>query len=286
MPQLAAARIEKRGNILVLLLLLLGILAQWPDELRWGDGLELVAVSSHLGVAHPPGYPLLTLLGRATLFLPGENPYRAMLWISRASVLACALGLYSWLKAVLGLQLSAPGWRCFTAGVVAISFAWGGSLWPALVVVEVYGLNAALLVWVACLLARAPNEGQDIGRRALLLASCLEGLALANHISSLCMLPLLLSSIWRQARATRQLGSATSSAALLLGIPVALYATLLPRAAVEHGIAWGGTRDLRSLLVHLSGGEYGSLKFLMEDLNTPFDLYSWAPFFVKDPARL
>ena len=42
-----------------------------------GDMPELAAVAANLGVAHPPGYPLLTLMGHLFSAVPlGPVPFR------------------------------------------------------------------------------------------------------------------------------------------------------------------------------------------------------------------
>ena len=74
-----------------------------PAPIQWGDGLELAAVSSHLGVAHPTGYPLFTLLGWIAEKLPVYTPYARLLLLGRlfscATVLAIALLIRTRLRA-------------------------------------------------------------------------------------------------------------------------------------------------------------------------------------------
>ena len=53
-----------------------------------GDSGELVAEACHLGVAHPPGYPLFTLLVHAAVQLPIEGTTPG--W--RANMLCCFCG--------------------------------------------------------------------------------------------------------------------------------------------------------------------------------------------------
>ncbi|MEA3409505.1 MAG: DUF2723 domain-containing protein, partial [Candidatus Eisenbacteria bacterium] len=43
-------------------------------SLCWGDSAEFVAVAATLGIAHPPGYPLYTLLGALAVRLPFGTP--------------------------------------------------------------------------------------------------------------------------------------------------------------------------------------------------------------------
>ena len=50
-------------------------LATMPRGLVWGDGIELVSVASTLGIAHPTGYPLFTLLGYVFSNIPFGTAY-------------------------------------------------------------------------------------------------------------------------------------------------------------------------------------------------------------------
>lgn len=56
-------------------------------DIALGDSAEFVTVAATLGVAHPPGYPLLSLLGHALTWLPvGPLPFS----VNLISVLASA----------------------------------------------------------------------------------------------------------------------------------------------------------------------------------------------------
>jgi len=64
--------------------------------LPFGDGPELIAAAACLGVAHPPGYPLYTLLGWVALQVPaGEPAWRVNLLSGLFAALAC--GAAAWL---------------------------------------------------------------------------------------------------------------------------------------------------------------------------------------------
>jgi len=48
----------------------------------WGDSAEFVTVATTLGIAHPPGYPLYTLLGALVVRLPFGTPFLRMSLLS------------------------------------------------------------------------------------------------------------------------------------------------------------------------------------------------------------
>ena len=55
------------------------------------DSLEFQVVLPTLGIAHPSGYPLLTLLGYIAIHLLPVEPYTAMLLLCRAAALLSLL---------------------------------------------------------------------------------------------------------------------------------------------------------------------------------------------------
>ena len=57
----------RRAPWVVGLLVFLLYLATTCPTVYFGDSGELIAAADSLGVAHPPGYPLYTLLGRLML---------------------------------------------------------------------------------------------------------------------------------------------------------------------------------------------------------------------------
>ena len=103
------------------------------------DSLEFQVVLPTLGIAHPTGYPLYTLLGWLwTHLLPlGDAAYRANLFSALAAALTVAL-LYRLLARVTGARVPA----LLAAAVFAISPLWGS---PA-TLAEVYALHGLFLV--------------------------------------------------------------------------------------------------------------------------------------------
>ncbi len=156
------------------------------------DGLFLMAADS-LGVAHPPGYPLYTLICHLFMQLPFGSP--------------AFLGHLS--SGVLGALACGAVWFCarhLGAGPVsALAAAWifGASehVWSQAIIAEVYTLNALLFFAVYALLLRAAQDEGAARDRALIWAAVLYGLSLANHwpLMGLTTFGLLLAivPVWR-----------------------------------------------------------------------------------------
>src|SRR5574341_986895 len=115
-------------------------LATAARDIVVGDPTEFVIVSLTGGIAHPPGYPLLTLLGRLFSALPlGEPAFR----VSLVSVLAGA-GTAG-LVAITAVRLGAPG---AAAVIGSIAFATTAVVWRWSVVPEAFPLNDLLVAWI------------------------------------------------------------------------------------------------------------------------------------------
>ncbi len=173
------------------------------------DGLFLMA-GVHLGVAHPPGYPIYTLIVHLFTRLPfGEPAFLGHLSSAVLGALACG-AVYACAR-LLGASL-----------VPALTAAWlfgvSEQFWSQAIITEVYTLNALLFfaIWALVLLgARDPRR-----RWALWCAAVAWGAGLANHwpltVLATPGLALALLPAWREVlpRLPRLLGVALVTAAL------------------------------------------------------------------------
>ena len=220
-------------------------LAAAPD-VTWLDSPELAAGSVGLGIAHPPGHPLVMLLDKLVcLLMPlGAAAFRTNL----ASGLAMATSVAA--LSALAAVVAQPLWREWTGqeGMprpVAVLAAclppmlFAAAAWTEnqAVRTEVYGLEAATSGWAAYLLARALLDPRH--RLSHLVASgLLWGLSLSNHhvqaLSALLPLGAALL-VAAETRTSRRL--AGFAAGLLLGMAPLAYLPI--RAHAEPLVNWG-----------------------------------------------
>ena len=179
------------------------------------DSSDLVSTAMTLGVAHPPGYPLYSVLGRAWLAIfPWGNPaYRLNVLAALAGAAAVA-GLF-----VLVRRRSGP------LGGLTAAFLWtlSAPLWKFSLLAESYSLQALFAV---VLLLLAEGRREDVFARARLSGLAL-GLGLVNHQSLLFFVPGVLWA-WR-VEATRcgaRLDRLAAAAAPPLAAGLALYSFL------------------------------------------------------------
>jgi len=152
-----------------------------------GDSGELQYIPYILGVAHPTGYPLYTLLGWlwAHGVVVGDVAYRM-------NLLSAVLGAST--AALLYLIVHHLTSRHAPALLAAVLLAFSPTFWMQAIVAEVYTLNTAFVVLVIYLLLRW--EAARPSARALLLASFVYGLGLAHHRMIIIFLPALALFVW------------------------------------------------------------------------------------------
>ena len=150
--------------------------ASSPRSVALEDDSLFVLSSYFLGVEHPPGYPLFTLIGHLFTYLPfGSVAYRVHL----ASALFGALsGAAVWLCARSLIQGRLPAY------VAAFALGLSPVFWSQSIIAEVYTLNTfffLVLVYLGLQASRsAPAPNSEAGG-VLPLMAFVFGLSLSNH---------------------------------------------------------------------------------------------------------
>ncbi|MBM3315502.1 DUF2723 domain-containing protein [candidate division WOR-3 bacterium] len=218
----------------------------------WMDATEFMLVGRHLGLSHPPGYPLLTLLVRVLSLAPVLSlPFRLNLVSALAAAGSC-----------LFLFLSVRRLTSDAVAALAAALLWAVSfeLWQQATALEAYALQAlvvSLLIYAAAgwTTAAALPAGSRGPLPDLLLGCFAVGLALANHLFVVWLAPalllLLFSGPWRGLRPRHIL---PGIGLLALGPLLYLYVPL--RAAAGPEVYWGGVGSLRGVLEFLTGRVY------------------------------
>jgi hypothetical protein len=229
------------------------------------DSGELAAVACTLGVAHPTGYPLFTLLGWVFSRLPiaGEEIVR----LNSMAAFFCAAGVFFFFHVVHHILRTVAGSGAIqfrngemqqTATIVAsagasLLIAFSETYWSQAVSIEVYSLHVLFLSLVTLLFLKAHEQERTAWW--LLFAFTL-GLAFTNHMTTVLLAPgFLFFYIARKgyrAPAWRKIGVMVPP--FLLGLSVYLYLPI--RAAAPPVMNWGNTASVERFLWHLSGKQY------------------------------
>lgn len=149
-----------------------------PDVGGPEDSPKFQYLGAVLGTAHPPGYPLHTMLSYAFSGIPVGT----IAW--RINLMSAVFGAVAVILAVL-VARAADASRA-AAALGALVMAFGAAFWHFSVLAEVYTLGAALLLAIVYWLMRWRHSGADLHLFAA--AGCF-ALALGNHLSIVAAAP-------------------------------------------------------------------------------------------------
>ncbi len=162
------------------------------------DSGELATAAAHLGVPHPPGYPIWTLLCwifsrlfSFVTYMGQPNPGWSVALCS-AFFGALAIGITAMLvsrsgsdmlrtikKTTEALGETAEDWISWCGGVVSsLLFAFSQVMWSQAVIVEVYALNAFFLMLIMLLIYMWVRRPSD---KILYVTALIFGLGLTNY---------------------------------------------------------------------------------------------------------
>jgi hypothetical protein len=221
-------------------------LASAARDIVVGDSGEFLSAAATLGVAHPPGYPLLVLLGHVFSWLPlGPMAFRINLLAVVCG--AVTVGLIFSIARRLGVG-SLP------AAIAALSLALNPLFWEWSLAVEAFPLNNVLAAALIYCLVRWEAEPKRTG--FLVAAALCGGLGAANHLTIIFLIPFVLVVMWRRRASITAQTVLLCLAAVMVGLLPYLY---IPWAASRHPfVNWGGVSSAHDLLRHFLRSDYGT----------------------------
>ncbi len=218
-----------------------------------GDTPKFQFVGAILGTAHPPGYPLYTLLG----FLFSKLPFGNLAWrINLLSAVAAATAV-----ALLLLLLRRLGAARAPAVAAALGFGFGPVFWSQATLAEVYALAATLLVAVLLAVVR---WAQTRVPGQLELAVFLAALALAHHTTAATVAPALVAYVlWTDRRAGLAPRFLARGAALV-ALGLLAYAYVLVRNLQGASYLGARARSLSELWDVMRGASFQGRLFVFD----------------------
>ena len=222
----------------------------------FGDWAEMQFIPAQLGIPHPTGYPLYVLLGKLFSLLPiGTWAYRADLLSAVAAAGAAASAV------LIAIRLGA---RPLLAAAAGLSLAVTGTLWLEAAFSEMNGLHLFLVAAVIhrALVWRAERRDSD-----LLLGGLLAGLAVANHLLALTVVPIVILFVLVDARSRlfqRPLLLVQTALLGLIGVSFYLFIPLRalagPPSIYASFLTWDGFSSL------VTGAQFrGQMHFSSEE---------------------
>jgi len=241
------------------------------------DTLEFQVVCSELGIAHPTGYPLYTLLGKLFTFLPfGDLARRVNLLSAVCAALTVPLVYLLARRLAMGDHEGRPyKLRRGAALGAAAAFAVTPAFWSQAVVAEVYALNALFVAAILYLALTIEHRIQSIEHSSLFYALCsmlfVLGLSLTHHRTIVLLFPAVavyLGLVWYQARRQTVQGEPAKAprlrhSLLLAGklalcflLPLLLYLYLPLRGRVISSLDGSYQNTLAGFVDWVSGRTY------------------------------
>ncbi|HXF59139.1 MAG TPA: DUF2723 domain-containing protein [Candidatus Saccharimonadales bacterium] len=171
-----------------------------PTVPFWDSG-EFIATSFILGLPHPPGNPVYTMLGRAMSLIPiGSVAWKVNFMSALASALACFFtflitqrSLRRWFQ---DAPLTPARQLCCEAGALAAAFfvAFSNSFWDSAIEAEVYSLSSFLVVFTIWLAFNWWDHlGETANDRRLVLIVYILSISAAVHLGTILVAPGLLA---------------------------------------------------------------------------------------------
>ncbi|XP_047623381.1 transmembrane protein 260 isoform X5 [Phacochoerus africanus] len=225
---------------------------------------ELITAAHELGVAHPPGYPLFTLVAKLAiiLFPFGSVAYRVNLLCGLFGAVAAALLFFT----VFRLSGSYAG-GILAAGV----FSFSRLTWQWSIAAEVFSLNnlfVGLLMALTVHFEEAATS-QERSKIAKIGAFCC-GLSLCNQhtivLYVLCIIPWILFRLLKEKELS--LGSLLNlSLFFTAGLLPYIY---LPISSYLHQArwTWGDQTTLLGFLTHFLREEYGTFSLAKSEIGS------------------
>lgn len=235
------------------------------------DSGELATVVCTLGIAHPTGYPLFTLLGRCWIMIPSAMEEIIRLNLFTAFLTALAVGVF--FKTTLAIRRAVTVFqprnrkrkevhehRFFLASIAA-SFILGFSttFWSQSTAVEVYALHLVCILLTIWMFVGGLEEQRTEPRfipRTLILFAFILGLSFSNHMTTVLLAPGFLWLYFHVFGFRKEsfLRIFKIAPFFILGLSVYLY---LPIRSSGHPLLdWGHPATLERFFWHVSGKQF------------------------------
>ena len=214
-----------------------------------GDSAEFITASYTLGVAHPPGFPLYTILGKVFSLIP----LNSIAW--RINLMSAFFGALT--VSLVYLIIHKLTKKYLVAAAASLTLGFSQLFWSQSLFAEVYTLNSffAVLLFLILLIW---SENKKI--KNLYWFSFLFGLSITNHTMMILLAPafalyiiLVDSQILKNIKLIIKM-----FLFFLLGLLVYLYLPM--RSAQKAEFLWSEINSLTSFWSHVTRSQYGDVE--------------------------
>lgn len=249
------------------------------------DSGELAAVQATLGIAHPTGYPLFTIMGYLFSLIP--LPFTKIYQLNLLAAIYCsaAAGIFSYTAKYLIDNLSEfhitksvkqkkkdktkkeyihfeleENLKIIFSVLAALTLAFSKTFWFQSTSVEVYSFHLLLISLIILFLLKAFVEqpkSSVIYKNHWMIFAFVLALGFSNHMTTLLILPGAAYLYFTKEKFSSQsFKNLFKMITLFLIILVINYSYLPIRASQNPQLNWGNPVDLERILRHISGFQY------------------------------
>jgi hypothetical protein len=255
-------RLQTAAGLLLWSLTFIVYLKTGAPTVGFIDSGELATVACTLGIAHPTGYPLFTLLGRIFSMIP--FPVAEIVKLNAMAALFTSLGTVAFFFVLLELLEKEKNelQKIFASAFAAFSLAFSQTYWGQGVDVEVYSLHILLITLVILFFLKAVREERTVWW--YLFAYTL-GLSFTNHLTTILLAPAFLFVFFFEYRFTRIAADRITKVVLPFLLGLSVYCYLPVRSAAEPILNWGNPQTFEKFWWHVTGKQFRVWMFSSTD---------------------
>jgi hypothetical protein len=228
------------------------------------DAGELATVASTLGIAHPTGYPLFTLLSFFVTNIP--LGISTIFKLNLFAAFLCAVGVFFFFQFLVfftteftttNSKLETRNSKLFPAMCGTLLLAFSETYWSQAVAIEVYSLHVLFLSLNLLLFTKAMHaSGMANEKKYLLAFAFVLGLSFTNHLTTILLAPAFLFLFFKTFGFTKETWQKIFMMALpfLLGLSVYWY---LPFRSSQNPLYdWGNPETFERFFWHARGKQF------------------------------
>ncbi len=262
--------------IISLLVLIIYFFTLAPGVIQIDSG-ELAAVQSTLGIAHPTGYPLFSLIGYIFIKIP--IPFSAIYKTNLLAAIWCSFGILFFIKSVTLVLININSKKVkkklktksfhtiepeesniLLISIAAITgslyLAFSNTYWMQSTSVEVYSLQIFLFMLIIFSSLRV-YFSKNNSLFDWIPVGIFTALGFTNHMTTLLSLPFTAILFFRKEGLNKKsLLKIAVTFISSLPILILLYAYLPLRASTNPEINWGNPFNAENFLRHITGKQY------------------------------
>ena len=219
-----------------------------------GDGGDLITAAYVLGVPHPPGYPLYTLIAHLFTLLP-FGP--SIAWkVNLFSALCQSLTV-----AVVFLIVHKITGRVLASIIASLSLAFSFTFWFYAETAEVFPLNnllISLLIFFTLNFYFDLQKTKKTASKWIYFMFLVLGLGVANHQTILFTLPSIFILLFLTRKKVKFDRKLIFRSILLFFLGLSFYVYIPITASSDPPVSWDNVKSLKSFIQIVTRADYGS----------------------------